>query len=142
MVLATVASDGQPSQRTVLLKHVDSEGLTFYTNKKSRKALEIAQNSKVSLLFPWHMIDRQVRVYGTAEMLTVAEVFKYFVTRPRESQCAAWASSQSSPLLSRQLLMQKFNEIKRKFSRGEVPLPEFLGRLSRYSPSIRVLATR
>jgi len=127
MVLATVASDGQPSQRTVLLKHVDDQELTFYTNKKSRKALELAENNKVSLHFPWHMIDRQVRVSGVAEMITTAEVLKYFVTRPKESQCAAWASNQSRPLLSRQLLMQKFDEMKKKFARGEVPLPDFWG---------------
>jgi pyridoxamine 5'-phosphate oxidase len=127
MVLATVASDGQPSQRTVLLKHVDDKGLIFYTNKNSRKASELAENNKVSLHFPWHMIDRQVRVYGVAEVVTTAEVLKYFVTRPRESQCAAWASNQSHPLLSRRLLMQKFYEIKEKFSQGKIPLPDFWG---------------
>ena len=127
MVLATVATDGQPSQRTVLLKQVDTRGLVFYTNKTSRKALEIAENSKVSLLFPWHMIDRQVRVYGSVETLTSAEVLEYFATRPRESQCAAWASDQSSPLPSRQLLMQKFDEIKQRFSQGDIPLPDFWG---------------
>ena len=127
MVLATVAADGQPSQRTVLLKQVDARGLVFYTNKTSRKALEISENSKVSLLFPWHMIDRQVRVYGVAEMLTASEVLKYFSTRPRESQCAAWASHQSSPLASRQSLMQKFDDMKKQFAQGEITLPDFWG---------------
>ena len=127
MVVATVAADGQPSQRTVLLKHVDAEGLVFYTNKTSRKASEIAENSKVSLLFPWHMIDRQVRVYGTAEMITREEVLQYFLTRPKESQCGAWASDQSSSISSRRTLMQRFKEIKQKFSQGEVPLPDFWG---------------
>lgn len=127
MILATVSDDGQPSQRTVLLKHLDARGLIFYTNKGSRKASELTANNKVGLHFPWHMIDRQVRVYGIAEALTTAEVGQYFATRPRASQCAAWASDQSRPISSRQSLMQKFAAITEKFAEGEVPLPEFWG---------------
>ena len=107
MVVATVATDGQPSQRLVLLKQLDAQGFVFYTNYGSRKAREIAGNPNVSLLFPWHGMERQVNVRGSAEKLSVAESVKYFMTRPRDSQLAAWASQQSSPLTSRDFLMHQ-----------------------------------
>ena len=127
MSVATVDEHGQPSQRIVLLKHVDAEGFVFYTNLESRKAQEIKGNNKVSLHFPWHNMERQVIVYGTAEQLSTAQVMKYFMSRPKESQIAAWASKQSHPINSRQLLMQQFTRMKQKFSEGEVPLPSFWG---------------
>lgn len=127
MCVATVDSSGQPSQRLVLLKDVNSEGFTFYTNLGSRKASELAENPKVCLHFPWHPLERQVIVYGTAERVSSAQVMKYFLSRPKESQLAAWASEQSRPISTRQALMQKFAEIKHKFEHGEVPLPSFWG---------------
>src|SRR5262245_8117558 len=105
MVVATVGPDGQPSQRLVLLKQCDARGFVFYTNYGSRKAREIAGNSRVSLLFPWHGMERQVKVSGVAEKVSAAESVKYFMTRPRDSQLAAWASEQSAPLGSREVLM-------------------------------------
>ncbi len=127
MCVATVDASGQPSQRIVLLKDVSDEGFVFYTNLGSRKAEEISQNAKVCLHFPWHSIERQVIVYGTAEKLPSSTVMKYFLSRPKESQLAAWASEQSRPVSSRQVLMQKFGEMKHKFTKGEVPLPSFWG---------------
>lgn len=127
MCVATVDSSGQPSQRLVLLKDVNSDGFTFYTNLGSRKASELAENPKVCLHFPWHPLERQVIVYGTAERVSSAQVMKYFLSRPKESQLAAWASEQSRPISTRQALMQKFSEIKHKFEHGEVPLPSFWG---------------
>lgn len=127
MCVATVDSSGQPSQRLVLLKDVNSDGFTFYTNLGSRKASELAENPKVCLHFPWHPLERQVIVYGTAERVSSAQVMKYFLSRPKESQLAAWASEQSRPISTRQALMQKFAEIKHKFEHGEVPLPSFWG---------------
>ncbi|CAM5188620.1 pyridoxamine 5'-phosphate oxidase [Alishewanella longhuensis] len=127
MCVATVDSSGQPSQRLVLLKDVTSEGFTFYTNLGSRKASELSENPKVSLHFPWHPLERQVIVYGTAERVSNTQVMKYFLSRPKESQLAAWASEQSRPISTRQALMQKFAEIKHKFEHGEVPLPSFWG---------------
>jgi pyridoxamine 5'-phosphate oxidase len=125
MVVATVDNEGQPSQRIVLLKDVNENGFVFFTNTESRKAQEIANNNKVSLHFPWHSLERQVIVYGTAKPLSNLAVTKYFLSRPKESQLAAWASSQSRPVSSRQVLMEKFQQIKSKFSDGEVPLPSF-----------------
>ena len=127
MTVATVGADGQPSQRIVLLKHLDEKGFVFYTNLNSRKAQELKQNPKISLHFPWHFLERQVKVCGTVEPLSVAEVFKYFVTRPRESQLGAWASQQSRPISSRAILMQQFEAMKNKFSKGDIPLPDFWG---------------
>ncbi|WP_240222477.1 pyridoxamine 5'-phosphate oxidase [Rheinheimera hassiensis] len=127
MCVASVDEHGQPSQRLVLLKDVSAEGFTFYTNLGSRKATELAGNPKVCLHFPWHPLERQVIVYGTAERVSNTQVMKYFLSRPKESQLAAWASEQSRPVSTRQALMQKFAEIKHKFDQGEVPLPSFWG---------------
>ncbi|WP_335901307.1 pyridoxamine 5'-phosphate oxidase [Shewanella algae] len=127
MVVATVDETGQPFQRIVLLKRFDQQGFVFFTNLESRKAQQIAVNAKVSLLFPWHPLERQVAVTGIAETLSATEVFKYFVSRPKDSQIAAWVSKQSSKLSARQALESKFAEMKAKFAKGEVPLPKFWG---------------
>ena len=127
MTLATAAKNGQPSQRIVLLKRVEANAFVFYTNYGSRKAQEIAENALVSLHFPWHFIERQVKVCGQAEKISTAESLKYFLTRPRESQLAAWASPQSHAISSRTLLLNQFESIKHKFAQGEVPLPDFWG---------------
>ena len=126
MVLATVA-DGQPSQRTVLLKHLDADGFVFYTNYGSRKAREISGNSQVSLLFPWHQLERQVKICGKAEKVSLAESIRYFATRPRESQLAAWASQQSRRISTREFLLTQLEHMKQKHRHGEVPLPDFWG---------------
>jgi len=127
MVVATVDENGQPFQRIVLLKHYDEKGLVFYTNLGSRKAQQLATNSHISLLFPWHMLDRQVIVLGKAERLSTFEVMKYFASRPKDSQIGAWVSQQSSRISARGVLESKFLELKQKFSQGEVPLPSFWG---------------
>ncbi|MBU1564581.1 MAG: pyridoxamine 5'-phosphate oxidase [Proteobacteria bacterium] len=127
MVLATVGNGGRPSQRTVLLKYFDQKGFVFFTNFESRKALEIKGNSQVSLLFVWLELERQVMINGVASKISVAESARYFMSRPKESQMAAWVSSQSHPLTSKQILMQKFQEMKTKIGEGKVPLPSFWG---------------
>lgn len=127
MCVATVDASGQPFQRIVLLKHYDKQGFVFYTNLGSRKAQQIAGNAKVSLLFPWHTLERQVHVIGVAEPLSTLEVVKYFHSRPKDSQIAAWVSRQSSRISARGLLEAKFMEMKQKFANGDVPLPSFWG---------------
>jgi len=127
MILATVGAGGRPSQRTVLLKYFDEQGLVFFTNYGSRKANEITGNPQVSLLFVWLELERQVMFTGQAEKISTAESARYFLSRPKESQMAAWVSSQSRPLSSRQMLMQKFQEMKSKIGEGKVPLPSFWG---------------
>lgn len=127
MILATVGPNGQPSQRTVLLKYYDEKGYVFFTNYDSRKAREMETNKRVSLLFVWLELERQVQINGTVERISTAESAKYFMTRPKESQIAAWVSSQSHKLSSRQILLQKFQEMKTKIGEGKVPLPSFWG---------------
>lgn len=127
MSIATVAADGQPSQRTVLLKLFDAGGFVFFTNFHSRKAREIDANDRVSLLFPWVALARQVKVQGRAARIPTAESLRYFLTRERGSRIGAWASPQSQVISSRSLLEEKVAEIKRRFHDGEVPLPDFWG---------------
>jgi pyridoxamine 5'-phosphate oxidase len=127
MSLATVDKDGQPWLRTVLMKLYDHSGFVFFTNYESRKSLQIAGNSKVALLFPWVALARQVEIAGRAERISTVESLKYFSTRPRGSQIGAWASHQSSVITSRSLLEAKVAEMKRRFSAGEIPLPDFWG---------------
>lgn len=126
MVLAT--TDGQrPSSRTVLLKAYDERGFVFFTNYESRKARDIAADANVSLLFPWYPLERQVGVLGIAERISTAESLAYFASRPHGSRLGAWVSHQSSIISSRTLLEMKWQEMKQKFQRGEVPLPSFWG---------------
>lgn len=127
MCAATVDKNGQPYQRIVLLKHFDQQGMVFYTNLGSRKAQQLEENPHISLHFPWHMLDRQVSVLGTAEKLSTLEVMKYFHSRPKDSQIAAWVSHQSSRISTRGILEGKFLELKQKFLQGEIPLPSFWG---------------
>lgn len=122
MVLGT--TDGfRPSSRTVLLKAFDQRGFVFFTNYGSRKALEIAAQAQVSLLFPWYGLERQVAVLGPAERISTAESLAYFVSRPFGSRLGAWVSPQSSVISSRAILEQQWEELKRRFAGTEVPLP-------------------
>ena len=126
MVLAT--TDGKrPSTRTVLLKAYDERGFVFFTNYESRKAREIAVDAHVSLLFPWYPLERQVGVIGKAERISAAESLAYFTSRPHGSRLGAWVSQQSAVINSRKFLEMKWEEMKRKFADGEIPLPSFWG---------------
>ncbi len=126
MVLGT--TDGvRPSSRTVLLKAFDGRGFVFFTNYGSRKAREIALQPNVSLLFPWYPLERQVSILGRAERITAAESLAYFASRPFGSRLGAWVSQQSSVISSRQILEMKWEEMKRRFAAGEVPLPDSWG---------------
>jgi pyridoxamine 5'-phosphate oxidase len=126
MVLST--TDGRrPSSRTVLLKAYDERGFVFFTNYESRKARDIAAQAEVSLLFPWYPLERQVGLLGKAERISAAESLTYFASRPHGSRLGAWVSQQSTVITSRKLLEMKWEEVKRKFSEGEVPLPSFWG---------------
>lgn len=135
MTVATVDQQGMPNQRIVLLKHLDSKGLVFYTNYQSQKAREIESNPKISVHFPWHSLERQVKVQGAVTRVSQAESLKYFLSRPRDSQLAAWASEQSARINSRQFLLSQFESMKAKFSSGDIPLPDFWGGY-RIQPSV------
>jgi pyridoxamine 5'-phosphate oxidase len=133
MVLST--TDGvRPSSRTVLLKAYDERGFVFFTNYESRKARDMEANAQVSLLFPWYPLERQVGILGRAERISAAESLAYFASRPHGSRLGAWVSQQSAVINSRKFLEMKWDEMKRKFADGEVPLPSFWG-------GIRVIPT-
>ena len=127
MSVATAGVDGRPLIRTVLLKGMDGRGFVFFTNLESRKARQLAENPNAALLFPWLILERQVVITGPVEKLSSAEVLKYFLTRPRESQLAAWASRQSTVISSRKMLEMEWEHMKAKFGNGQVPLPSFWG---------------
>jgi len=127
MALATATPEALPSVRMVLLKGLDAAGFVFYTNYLSRKGQEIAGSAQVSLLFPWHMLERQVKVTGVAARLDEAASTDYFASRPRDSQLAAWASPQSEPLPSRTALLARLESVKTRFGDGPVPRPPHWG---------------
>jgi pyridoxamine 5'-phosphate oxidase len=123
MVVATSSPDGTPSSRMVLLKGVDERGFVFYTNYASRKGRELDATPPVALLFPWHDLQRQVRVEGTALRVPTEESRAYFSTRPRASQLGAWASPQSDEVASREALQALYDEVEQRFAGQDVPLP-------------------
>ena len=127
MVVSTVSAQGRPSSRMVLLKGVDDRGFVFYTNYESRKGRDLDARPAVSLLFPWHDLQRQVRVEGSASRVSEEESRAYFSTRPRASQLGAWASPQSDQVPSRAELQASYDEVERRFAEQDVPLPPHWG---------------
>ncbi|MFB9312841.1 pyridoxamine 5'-phosphate oxidase [Nocardioides plantarum] len=128
MVVATVGAEGQPTARTVLLKGVGPDGFRFFTNQASRKGRELAAQPRCSLLFPWHPLERQVRVDGVAEPLPRADVEAYFAQRPRGSRLGAWASHQSREVAGRDALAASYDEVESRFAgTDDVPPPEEWG---------------
>jgi pyridoxamine 5'-phosphate oxidase len=123
MSVATATGDGIPSVRIVLLKEFDARGFAFYTNTKSRKGSEIAQNPHACLNFHWKTLRRQVRINGTVECVSEAEADSYFASRPRASQIGAWASDQSRPLDARRTLEQRVADFEAKYANSDVPRP-------------------
>jgi pyridoxamine 5'-phosphate oxidase len=126
MVLTTATADGTPSARTVLLKGYGPEGFRFFTNHHSRKARAIAENARVCLLFPWHVIRRQVIIEGLAERLPDEESAAYFRTRPYGSRLGAWASEHQSSVIEREELDRRYAELAARWP-DEVPPPDFWG---------------
>ena len=127
MVVATVGPDFAPSARLVLLKGFSPDGFVFYTNTGSRKGTDLAGNPRCALLFPWHAIERQVRVDGIASQLPHEAVEKYFAVRPRGSQLGAWASHQSRPVGGRTELEAAYAAAEARYAGGDVPVPEEWG---------------
>jgi pyridoxamine 5'-phosphate oxidase len=130
VVVSTVSEGGQPASRLVLLKGLDERGFVFFTNYRSRKGGELAANPACSLLFPWHVLERQVRVEGRAEPLSDAENDAYFATRPRASQIGAWASPQSEVVPGRAELERLYAEAAARFGEEEIPRPAHWGGFS------------
>jgi pyridoxamine 5'-phosphate oxidase len=128
MVLATVGADGQPSARVVLLRGLDAQGLTFFTNYQSRKGRDLAKNPRAAVTFFWPEVERQVRAEGTVEKVSDAESDEYFASRPRDSQLSAWVSDQSESISGgRPELEKKLAELTIRFADGPVPRPPHWG---------------
>lgn len=125
--LSTVGKDLRPTQRTVLLKMYDKKGFTFFSNYNSRKSKHIDENPYVSAHFAWLGLERQVRIEGVVKKIPKGESLKYFLSRPKGSQIGAWVSHQSQVVNSRSILETKFDEMRKKFAKGEVPFPSFWG---------------
>lgn len=128
MIIATVDSDGQPSQRTVLLKSFDDEGFVFYTNYESRKGTDIEQNPRVALLFYWAELERQVRILGDATRTPPGDSDSYWRARPRGSQIGSMASPQSEVIPDRDWLALQFERVESRFAEGSpIERPEHWG---------------
>ncbi len=125
MALATADARGRPSVRMVLLKGHGPDGFVFYTNFEGRKAGELLENPHGALLFHWKSLRRQIRVEGTVGPVDDALADAYFATRSRDSQLGAWASDQSRPLPSRDVFMDRYEEVRARFDGGPVPRPPF-----------------
>lgn len=121
--LATCTPDGRPSNRMVLLKGADPRGFVFFTNYLSRKARELDANPHAALCIFWAPLERQVRVEGVVEKVSVAESDDYHRSRPRGSQLGAWCSVQSEVIPSRAVLEQRLAELEKQFENKEVPRP-------------------
>jgi pyridoxamine 5'-phosphate oxidase len=126
MALATAGPGGRPSVRMVLLKGFDAAGFVFYTNYRSRKAAELAQNARASLLFWWGSLERQVRIEGRVTKVTRRESDEYFATRPRGSQLGAWASPQSEKIADRAALDWRYAAAAARYA-AAVPRPPYWG---------------
>jgi len=127
VALATVDGRGQPSVRMVLLRGVDERGFVFYTNYDSRKAKELAGNPRAAICIHWPTLEEQIRIEGSVVRVSAEESDHYFEQRPRGSQLGAWASEQSAPLSSREVLEEQYREIERRYEGQTVPRPPFWG---------------
>lgn len=127
MTLSTANCDLVVTSRIVLLKGYTQKGFSFFTNLTSLKGKQIAENPHVSLLFYWPPLERQIQIFGTATLLPLATTERYFHSRPRDSQLAAYASFQSAVLPNRQTLEARMHSVQKKFKNQEIPLPDFWG---------------
>lgn len=129
MTLATCGKDMKPSARTVLLRGYSEHGFLFYTNYLSSKGQDLAENPQAELLFFWHQLEQQVRVFGTVEKLSETESTSYFHKRPHDSQLGAWVSNpQSGKVANRQTMEAKYTELLTQYPENTiVPKPDFWG---------------
>lgn len=127
MILASVSPEGQPSARVVLLKDFSEQGLVFYTHYRSRKAKEMLSTKKVSVVFFWEPLERQVRIEGIASKASPEVSDAYFASRPRDSQLGAHVSPQSNVISHRDALKNRQKELELSFTGQDIPRPEGWG---------------
>ena len=126
MAIATAATDGRPSVRTVLLKTADEDGFVFHTNYEGRKGAELAANPRAALLFHWSPLGRQVRVEGAVERVPREESEAYFRTRAPRSRISALVSPQSRVVPDRETLERWWREARERYG-DDPPLPQHWG---------------
>jgi pyridoxamine 5'-phosphate oxidase len=127
MALATVGADGRPSLRMVLLKGIDDRGFVFYTNYASRKGRELADTPWAALTFFWPEMERQIRIEGRVETVSIEESDSYFHSRPVGSQLSASASRQSEVISGREVLEERVAELAAQYQNEEIPRPDNWG---------------
>ena len=127
MTLATADAGGVPSARVVLLKGFDERGFVFFTDYRSSKARELAENPHAALVLYWAELERQVRVTGRVSRASAEESEVYFRSRPLGSRLGAWASHQSRVIPSRAVLEGDLREVEQRYPDGDVPLPPQAG---------------
>jgi pyridoxamine 5'-phosphate oxidase len=135
MVVATTASSGEPSARVVLCKRIDVDAgyVVFFTNYQSRKGRELAARPRAAAVLHWDAMHRQVRIEGPVVRSPDNESDRYFASRALDSRIGAWASAQSEPLASRDVLLQRVHEFEARFgiapgaTNGTVPRPPHWG---------------
>ncbi|MEX0593855.1 MAG: pyridoxamine 5'-phosphate oxidase [Balneolaceae bacterium] len=135
MSLSTVKPDGTPDARMVLLKGIEDGSLLFFTNYDSEKSMDLEKHPHAAGCMWWPELERQIRFVGPVEKLARTDSEEYFARRPRESQIGAWASRQSKPIESRDVLQRRVEEMEKRFEGSEVPCPEQWG-------GYRILARR
>lgn len=127
MSLATASKTAEVSSRIVLLRYFDERGFVFFSGYDTKKSDQIAENAQAALLFPWLMLERQVKIVGSATRISGGESLRFFVTRSKESQIGAWLTQSSDVVSSRSILQSKLEQMKQKFRDRQVPLPESWG---------------
>ncbi|UCC50508.1 MAG: pyridoxamine 5'-phosphate oxidase [Anaerolineaceae bacterium] len=135
MSLATASASGEVTSRIVLLRYFDEKGFVFFSGFDTKKSVQIAQNPQVALIFPWLILERQVKILGTAVKTPAKESLRFFATRSKESQIGAWLSQSSGVVSSKAILRARLEEFKLKFREGQAMLPELWG-------GYRVIANR
>ncbi len=127
MTVATAAPDGRPSARMLLIKGVDERGFVFYSNYESRKGQELDRNPYAALVFYWAELERQVRIEGAVEQVSIDESDAYFHSRPLGSQLGAAASQQSQVLAGRDELEQRVADLAAAYADQALPRPPHWG---------------
>ncbi len=127
MTIASTGQDGMPEARTVLLKAFDEKGFVFFTNYNSAKSQQLDFNANCCLLFFWKELERQVRINGTAERISMKESIDYFDSRPDGSKIGAWASPQSMVVAGKAWLKETFEYYAERFKHGQIPKPPHWG---------------
>ncbi|HRX71994.1 MAG: pyridoxamine 5'-phosphate oxidase [Candidatus Competibacteraceae bacterium] len=127
LTLATADRTGRPFARVVLLKDCDVDGFVFYTNYRSDKGQQLAENPHAALVFLWLELERQVRIEGIVSKVSPSESESYFRTRPHESRLGALASRQSQVVANRQILEERYQQLAAQYSDDNIPMPNQWG---------------